>query len=84
MTIWNLEIERVRIVGADRRGLQHAELRELVAHAVRDAVQTAPLPQGRAMKASVRVDATALAGGNAIAGAVANAVSQALGGRANG
>jgi hypothetical protein len=84
MTIWNIEIERVRIVGADRRGLEPAELRALVPRIVRAAVQTAPLPEGRAMRASVRVGAESLAGGDAIAGAVANAVAQAIGGRANG
>jgi hypothetical protein len=84
MTIWNLNVERVRIVGAGARGLGAAELRALVEVAVRNALEMAPLPNGSAMRASVRVNVPSLASGAAIASAVASGVSQAVGGSAHG
>lgn len=84
MTIWNLDVDRVRIVGAGVRGLRGADLRALVEAAVRDALDAAPLPSGRAMTASVRVNVPSLAGGPRIARAVADGVSLAIGGRDHG
>jgi hypothetical protein len=84
MTIWRLDVERVRVVGASARGLRTGELRALVEAAVRDALETAPLPKGRAVTASVRVNVPSLAGGAEIARAVAGGLSQAVGGRAHG
>jgi hypothetical protein len=84
MTIWHLDVERVRIVGAGARGLAAAELRALVEVAVRQALERAPLPSGRAVRASVRVYVPSLASAGAIANAVAGGVSQAIGGRAHG
>jgi hypothetical protein len=84
MTLWNLEVDRVRLVGAQAEGLRSAELRSLVEAAVRDALASSPLPKGRAMLGSVRVDVPSLAGGAAIAGAVASGVSQTIGRRNHG
>ena len=84
MTLWNLDVERVRLVGARSEDLGAAELRALVEGAVRNALATAPLPNGRAMRVSVRVNVPSLASGVAIADAVANGVSQAVGGRGHG
>ena len=84
MTIWHLDVDRVRIVGAGARGLGAAELRALVAQAVQSALETAPLPQGRAVRASVELSVTSLGGGAAIADAVARGVTRAIGGHAHG
>jgi hypothetical protein len=84
MSVWNLEVDRVRLVGAQANGLQPAELRVLVESAVRNAFASSPLPKGRAMVGSVRVDVQSLGGGTAIAGAVASAVSQTIGPRNHG
>lgn len=84
MTIWNLEVERVRLVGAASPTLDAIELRALIETAVCSALEQAPLPAGRAMKASVRVNVPPLASSAAIAAAVASGVSQAVGGRAHG
>jgi hypothetical protein len=84
MTIWHLDVDRIRVVGAGASDLGAAELRALVEGAVRATLETAPLPSGRAMAASVRHGVPSLAGGPAIAKAVAGGVSQALGGRRRG
>jgi hypothetical protein len=84
MTIWHLDVDRVRIVGAGARGLGAGELRALVEVAVRNALEMAALPNGRAVRASVRVNVPSLANGAAIANAVAGGVAQAVGGRAHG
>jgi len=80
MTIWHLDVDHVRITGASTHGMDAAELRTLVEGAVRSALETAPLPNGRAVRASVEVHAPALTGRAAIAGAVARGVAQAVGG----
>jgi len=84
MTIWKLDVDRVRLVGARVGGLEPVELRALIARAVERAFETTPLPNGRAMKASVRVPVSASLEGGAIANAVASGVSQAVGGRTRG
>ena len=84
MTIWNLDIERVRVVGAADHGMGAAELRALVVDAVERALDRASLPNGRAVKASVEVRVPSVASGAAIAQAVAQGVTQAVGGRARG
>ena len=85
MTTWHLDIDRIRIVGAETHGLDAAELRTLIAHAVQSALLSTPLPQGRAGRAHVGVQVPSLSG-DAIAGAVARSVVQAvsLSGRAHG
>lgn len=84
MTIWHLDVDRVRLVGASADGPGAAELRVLVAQAVQRALETAPLPQGRAGRASVEVSVTSLGSGAAIADAVARGVTRAIGGHAHG
>jgi hypothetical protein len=84
MTIWHLDVDRVRVVGADADGMGATELQALVAQAVRTALETAPLPQGRTVRESVEVRASSLTGGVAIAGAVAQGVTRAIGGRTHG
>ena len=61
-----------------------AELRALVVAAVERALDEASLPNGRAVKASVEVRVPSVAGGAAIAQAVAKGVTQAVGGRVRG
>ena len=80
MTIWHLDVDRVSITGAHTHGMDAAELRTLVEGAVRSALETAPLPNGRAVRASVEVHAPSLSGRAAIAGAVARGVAQAAAG----
>jgi hypothetical protein len=86
MTIWHLDVDRVRIVGAGAHGMDAAALRTLVEHAVRSALATAPLPNGRAVRAAVEVHVPTLSNPAAIANAVARGVTQAVGsgGRAHG
>ncbi|HEY3258083.1 MAG TPA: hypothetical protein VGJ64_04450 [Gemmatimonadaceae bacterium] len=86
MTIWNLEVDRVRVrvLGAWAHGLNAADLRAFVEVAVRNVLETAPLPNGRTAHASVRVKVPSLASEATIASAVANGVSHAVGGRAHG
>jgi hypothetical protein len=84
MTVWHLEVARVRVLGAGTHGLGAGELRALVEVAVRDALESTTLPHGRAVRASVRVDAPSLTTGVAIANAVASGVARAVGGRRHG
>jgi hypothetical protein len=84
MTIWHLEVDRVRIIGAGADGMPQAELHALVTQAVQTALETAPLPNGRAVRASVTVTVPSLAGGQAIARAVGEGVTRAIRGGANG
>ena len=84
MTIWNLDIERVRVVGAADHGMGASELRALVVDAIERALDDASLPSGRAVKASVEVRVPSIASGAAIAQAVAQGVMQAVGGRVRG
>ncbi len=84
MTIWNLDIDHVRVEGATNSGLGAAELRALVVAAVEQALEGVALPNGRAVKTTVEVRVPSLANGTAIAHAVAHGVSQAVGGRARG
>jgi len=84
MTIWHLDVDRVRIVGAGVHGMALAELQALVVQAVQTAMETASLPDGRAARASVEVRVSSLSGGAAVATAVAAGVRQAVGGREHG
>jgi hypothetical protein len=84
MTIWYLDVDRVRIVGANAHGIDVAELRTLVDHAVRSALESAPLPNGRAIRESVEVRVPTLSNGEAIAGAIARGVTRATGGPGHG
>ena len=80
MTIWHLDVDRVRIMGAGAQSMDAAALRSLVEQAVQSALATAPLPNGRAVHAAVEVRAASLSNGTAIANAVARGVAQAVGG----
>ena len=80
MTIWHLDVDRVRVVGAGVHDMDAAALRTLVEGAVASALETAPLPNGRAVRAAVEVRVPSLANRAAIAGAVARGVAQAVGG----
>jgi hypothetical protein len=84
MTVWRVQVDRVRVIGAHAHGLGADELRRLVAGEVASALGAAPLPSGRAARSAVRVSGASLEGGAQIAKAVAGAVSQAAGGRAHG
>jgi len=78
--VHRIEIDRVVVRGASGQGLEAAELRTLVENAVRQAIGSAALPNGRSVRASVQVSASSLASGGAIAAAVGNGVSRAVGG----
>jgi hypothetical protein len=77
---YRVEVERVVITGARAAALDAAALRELVERAVAQETVRAPLPAGRAVRASVRVAAASLATPGALAGAVAAGVVRAMGG----
>lgn len=81
MTIWHLDVDRVRVTGATVHGMDAAELRTLVEGAVRSALLTAPLPNGRAVRASVELRVPTLSSRAAIVGAVARGVAQAVEGK---
>lgn len=81
MTIWHLDIDRVRVTGATAHAMDAAELRTLVEGAVRSALQNTPLPNGRAVRASVEVRVPTLSGRAALVGAVARGVAQAVQGQ---
>ena len=80
MTTWHLDVDQVRIVGADARGIEPGELRALVVQAVQDALASAPMPGGRTALASIEVRVPSLTNRAAIAGAVARGVVRAVGG----
>ncbi len=77
---YRVEVERVVVTGAGAAALDVAELRGLVERAVAQEAARAPLPAGRAVRASVRVTAASLATPGAVAAAVAAGVVRALGG----
>jgi len=81
---WDLQIDRIVVIGAGGKAPAPAELRALVEHAVSDAVAKAPWPAGRAARASVQVSAPALTGASGIAQAVGRGVAAALKGRSHG
>ena len=84
MTVWILNVERVRVVGSGTQEIEAAGLQTLVAHALQTALQTAPLPAGRAMCTCAEVAVPSLANGAAVAGAVALGITRAIGGRPHG
>jgi hypothetical protein len=84
MTIWQIDIERVRVVGADARDLAPDHLRALVAQAVQGSLESAPLPPGRTVRTAIEVSVPSLSGGASVAHAVARGVSRAIGGNAHG
>ena len=75
-----VDVERVVVTGAAPRALDAEALRGLVEHAVAQEAARAPLPAGRAVRASVRITAASLATPGAVAGAVAEGVTRAMGG----
>ncbi|HKH91621.1 MAG TPA: hypothetical protein VKA54_07450 [Gemmatimonadaceae bacterium] len=79
MTIWHLDVGRVRLVGADVHRLDAAGLRALVEQAVQSALETAPLPAGKTMHASIDVRVPSLASGASVAVAIASGVTRAVG-----
>lgn len=80
--VYRIDIDRVVVVGADTRGMDAGALRELVESAIAHDVAGASLPNGRTMRASVRLDAASLAGGGSVvAKTVSTAVTRAIGGR---
>jgi len=79
MTIWSLEVDRVRIVGAGVDAVASTELRAIVAEALENVLETAPLPPGRAARAAVEVRVPSLTSPAAIADAVAQGVARAMG-----
>lgn len=80
-TSWQLHIDRVVVTGVTGRMPDSAELRALIEQHVVEAATAAALPAGRAVRASVQIDARSLSGGEAIARAVASGVSQAVASR---
>ena len=84
MTIWHVDVDRVRITGANVHGLDVATLRPLVEQAVRSTLEHAPLTSGRTVRASMEVRVATLSTPTAIAGAVARGVARATGGTAHG
>lgn len=84
MTIWNLDVDRVQIVGGSVDAVASTELRALVAEALENVLETAPLPPGRAARAVIEVRMPSLTGPAAIADAVAQGVAKAMGGPARG
>ena len=80
--VYQIDIDRVVVVGADAKRMDAGALRALVESAIARDVANAALPTGRTMRASVRVDASSLAGGSpVVAKAVSTAVTRAIGGR---
>lgn len=84
MTTWHLDVGRVRISGVNARSVDAAALRPIVEQAVRAALETAALPAGRTMSASVEVHVPRLSSVSAIAGAVGRGVANAARGAAHG
>jgi hypothetical protein len=84
MTIWHVDVDRVRLTGARVTGLGADELHGMIERAVRHALEGSPLPAGRAVSASVEVRVASLGDGAAVARAVGQGVSRAVGGRTNG
>lgn len=84
MTIWHLDVDRVRITGVSARRVDVTTLGPIVEQAVRTALATATLPAGRAVHASVQLRVPTLSNSSAIAGAVARGVASAARGRGYG
>jgi hypothetical protein len=81
---WQLQIDRIVVIGASGRPPAAGELRTLAERAVTDAVAKGPWPVGSAARASVQVNAPSLNDAPAIAQAVGRGVSLALKGRSHG
>ena len=78
-THYQIAIDRVVVTGAPR--VDQHELRGLIVGAVAHALENAPLPAGRTMRANVQMTVPSLrAGGSAVAGGVARGVLSAIGG----
>lgn len=80
--VYQIDIDRIVVLGADARRMDATALRHMVESAVARDVTGVPLPSGRTMRTSVHIDTSPLAGGPAvIAKAVSTAVARAIGGR---
>jgi hypothetical protein len=79
-TTWQVNIERVVVTGVAPGVVDAGALRGLVERRIAELAAGMALPPGRAMRASVSVEARALRGADAIANAVADGVSRAVGG----
>jgi hypothetical protein len=81
--VHRIDVDRIEIVGPSVDRLDAGQLRQLVRQAIVAELGAAPLPSGRTMRASVRVDVPAPAPGDAAALArrVAGGVARALNGR---
>jgi len=76
---WQITVDRVVLRGVPTGGLDAAEIGRQVREAVSEGLSDAPLPAGRAMRATVVVEAGAVAGdgGAAIGRAVGGAIVRA-------
>lgn len=78
---YRVEVDRVRVHGADAGALDAHALRVLVESAVIREAQRMPLPAGRTVRASVQLPARPVTGGaQALADAVGEGVARAIGG----
>ncbi len=79
-TTWLVNIERVVITGAAPGATDTVTLRGLVEQRIASLAAEMALPSGRAMRASVTLEARSLGSADAVAHAVADGVARAMGG----
>jgi hypothetical protein len=79
-----IDIDRIRVVGAAAGGIRDSDVRSQVEQAVTRVLETAPLPRGRAMHASIEISVPSIKSASSVAGAIAHGVTRALGGRSRG
>lgn len=77
-TLYRVDVARVVITGARAGRWDAAELRALAEQAVAGEAARAPLPAGRAVCGSLRIDLTSPATPGGVAGAVAMGVARAM------
>lgn len=77
---WLVSIERVVVTGVAPGAVGVGELRGLVDRRIASLATDMALPAGRTLRASVSLDARSLDSNDAIAHAVADGVSRAVGG----
>ena len=77
---WEIDVDRVVVHGAGTRGLDAAEVRQLVAEALVTRLRVAPLPPGRATRTEVVIRTGPLTSGGprVVARAVADGVIAAV------
>ncbi len=79
-TTWQVNIDRVVITGVTPGLKDTGVLRALIEQRIAGTAAAMVLPPGRTMRASVALEARSLSNAAAIANAVSDGVSQALGG----